>query len=502
MGRRYQVPWPTGPGTVFFNDVAAASKLSRAARDGLIRRLAYGLYTADLAADPVALVTRHRWPIIAHYISDALLADRSAAQDGRPADDVLYVVSSQRTTPLSLPGLTVVPRQGPGPLPDDPPWAADLHVTSDARTLVDNLALTRGRTRAARTLTRPEIEQWLVHKMSLRPAGWLTHLRERAIAVAEQFRIDDRIPVIEELVGQVAGTRPVRSGGAELLIAHTAGRAWDPRRLEALGTLAGFLADLPAGVGVPDSLPPPLGDLDGELPFYEAYFSNFIEGTEFTVEEARRIIESGQLAANRPQDAHDILGTYRVISDPLGRAVIPSHVDQLLEQLRARHSAVMGGRPEKRPGQFKTDRNQAGSYVFVEPDLVEGTLAQGFPLVERVPAGFPRAAFMLFLISEVHPFDDGNGRVARTLMNAELSAANQARIVIPIVWRNEYMTALRALSRDGRADLYVRTLAFAWRWTAAMPWHDRGAVEGRMAGTNALIDSTDAERAGVRLQLP
>ena len=160
----------------------------------------------------------------------------------------------------------------------------------------------------------------------------------------------------------------------------------------------------------------------------------------------------------------------------------------------------MGGRPEKRPGQFKEKPNQAGSYMFVAPGLVEGTLVEGF----RDLSIYPRASaavFALFLISEVHPYDDGNGRVARAAMCAELSAAGQARLVMPIVFRNEYQTALR-LSREGRFDLYVRTLAHAWRWTAAMPWQDRAAVDGYLVATNALVDSTDAERTGVRLELP
>lgn len=35
-----------------------------------------------------------------------------------------------------------------------------------------------------------------------------------------------------------------------------------------------------------------------------------------------------------------------------------------------------------------------------------------------------------------------------------------------------------------------------------MPWQDRAAVDGQLAATNALIDSTDAEREGVHLELP
>src|SRR5690606_10352748 len=188
--------------------------------------------------------------------------------------------------------------------------------------------------------------------------------------------------------------------------------------------------------------------------------------------------------------------------DPELRTAVPSTSDELFALLERRHRLVMGGRPDKRPGRFKEKPNQAGSYIFVAPELVEGTLIEGFRRLADLPPGFARAAFELFVISEVHPYDDGNGRVARAAMCAELSAAGQARIVIPIAFRNEYQTALRALSREGRTDLYVRTLAHAWRWTAAMPWGDRAAVAGHLVATNALVDSTDAERSGVRLVLP
>lgn len=163
---------------------------------------------------------------------------------------------------------------------------------------------------------------------------------------------------------------------------------------------------------------------------------------------------------------------------------------------------MTGGRPNTRPGRFKEKPNQAGSYVFVAPSLVEGTLVEGFKRLADLPPGLARAAFELFLISEVHPYDDGNGRVARSAMCAALTDADQARIVIPIVFRHEYLSALRSLSRDGRCDLYVKTLAYAWRWTAAMPWRDRATVDGQLAAANTLTDSTDAERPGIRLELP
>ncbi len=488
---------------MFFGGVASAATLSRAVTAGRIRRLARSVYTADLRADPASIIERNRWTILAELVPDALIADRSAAENGMPAAGVLHIVSATRSRELRLPGLTVSPRPGPGPLDDDQPWAAGLRITSDARTLVDNLAVTRARgTKAARTLTRVELDDWVVSKAQLRSEGWLQSLRDRAIAVAEQLGVPERGAQVEALVGAVAGTRPVGQGAGRLLAARATGEEYDPRRIEAFDDLARYLAAMPTDADVPTDLPAVAGDLDGTMPFFEAYFSNFIEGTEFSVEEAEAIVVSGEIPKERPEDAHDVLGTFEAVHDQQLRAATPGTVEELFELLERRHRLVMGGRPDKRPGQFKERQNQAGSYIFVAPALVEGTLIEGFKRVTDLPPGFPRAAFELFLISEVHPYDDGNGRLARAAMCAELTAVDQARLVIPIVFRNDYQTALRNLSREGRLDLYARTLAHAWRWTAAMPWQDRAAVDGYLVVTNALVDSTDAERTQVRLELP
>lgn len=502
MARQPPPPWPTVPGSVFFGgDVGRASTLSRAVKDGRVRRLVRGVYTADIGADPDELVARNRWEIVARLVPDGLIADRSAAEGGIPTSGVLTVVSNKRREPLLLPGLVVLPRPGPGPLADDLPWAAGLHLTSDARTLVDNLAISRGRGRIARTLPRADIEDWLVHLSQRRPDDWFAKLRERAGTICSELGMGDRRPLVEDIIGAAAGTREVRAGAGRLLAARAAGREYDPDRVKRFDELASFLSAIPAELGIPSGLPALADEPATALPFFEAYFSNFIEGTEFTVAEAEAIVASGVIPAGRPEEGHDILGTFEAVSGA-SRAAVPATVEEFLELLGRRHRLVMGGRPDKRPGKFKEKPNQAGSYVFVVPSLVEGTLAEGFRRLADLPSGLPRAAFALFLVSEVHPYDDGNGRVARAAMCAELSAVDQGRIVVPIVFRNEYLAGLRNLSREGRLDLYIRTMAHAWRWTAAMPWQDRAAVEGYLAATNAMVDSTDAERTGVRLELP
>ena len=114
------------------------------------------------------------------------------------------------------------------------------------------------------------------------------------------------------------------------------------------------------------------------LPFYEAYFSNFIEGTEFTVDEALRIVFDNNVPVGREGDAHDVVGTYLVVSDDNEMARLAKTPEEFLDLLKTRHATVMAGRPDKHPGEFKTLANQAGATHFVAPTLVEGTLIEGY----------------------------------------------------------------------------------------------------------------------------
>jgi fido (protein-threonine AMPylation protein) len=51
--------------------------------------------------------------------------------------------------------------------------------------------------------------------------------------------------------------------------------------------------------------------------------------------------------------------------------------------------------------------------------------ARGWPAGRELPSASARALYVLFLIAEVHPFNDGNGRISRLGMNAELEASGQ-----------------------------------------------------------------------------
>ena len=63
-----------------------------------------------------------------------------------------------------------------------------------------------------------------------------------------------------------------------------------------------------------------------------------------------------------------------------------------------------------------------------------------------------------FVNSEVHSFADGNGRIARVTMNAELIAGHERRFIVPAGFRDHYRAGLRRLSRVDDPGVYIKAM--------------------------------------------
>ena len=136
--------------------------------------------------------------------------------------------------------------------------------------------------------------------------------------------------------------------------------------------------------------------------------------------------------------------------------------------------------------------------MFVDWRLVRGTLREAFRFYQGLPEGLPCAIFIMFLIAEVHPFADGNGRIARVFMNAELTASAQQRITIPTGYRQNYLNALSGLTHNDHADGLIRMLDFAHRYSAAIDWSDENRAGPMLSATGAF----DEDPAAARIRLP
>ena len=460
-------------------------------------RLAPGIYAVGATLPPEDVAALHRNAIIGRIWPGAVIRGRSALAGGQLVDGVIYIAHPDppRKAPLKLPGLTIVAETGPQALPGDMSLPDGIALAGQARTLVENIDI-RGRPPRSRAGTLAVEDQ--IDTLARRGGpGRIQRVLAELDVIAGSF--DPRqIAAVRERLVAVLGT-VTTSPRSERLKARVAGSPYDSHiieQLEAVLVAISRLAPQPrAAAGDPERW--------AWLSFFEAYFSNFIEGTEFGVDEARRIAVEGFVPPARPADAHDVAATYRLTSDTADRRRVPVTSDELLALLRVRHEILMAARPDKRPGMFKEEANYAGGYRFVDPDLVEGTLRRGFDRIAAVIDPMSRAVAMMVLITECHPFDDGNGRIARLMANAELDVAGQVRIVIPTSFRNNYLASLTALSSgNGDGQSLHAVMDFAQQWVAHINWATFERADDQLHETYAYLDPAEAEGSGRRLRLP
>lgn len=479
---------------VFVSHANIAPYVSKEVKKGKLRKLGSLVYTTNLQEPSEVLVRRHVWMLVGELFPGALVVDRTALEHRPAADGSVFIISNKKR-PVILPGIAIYPRKGPVPLPEDKPFMEGLYLACPARAYLENLTQRRARKGAIpRTLSREELEEKLETFLQTAGPEALQKLRQDASQIAPMLHLKAEFKILDGLIGTLLGTRK-SSVTSPLALARVQGHPYDAKRLGLFQKLYEVLANAPSASRT-------ISHSGTALPFFEAYFSNFIEGTEFEVEEAAHIIFEGKIPTDRPQDAHDILGTYKMTSDPQEMKKRPHNADELILLLKNRHACLMRSRPEMRPGEFKTLPNRAGLTFFVAPELVEGTLKQGFKWLQALETPFQKAVYMMFLISEVHPFVDGNGRCARIMMNSELVAAGQARIIIPTIFRNNYLSALKNLSHNQHAEPLIRVLDFAQHYTSLIDWNSFKNAQQMLKETHAFDDPNTADLVGIQLKFP
>jgi hypothetical protein len=451
--------------------------------------MAKGVATSAPAAQWPALIARERVRVLAALLPGAVLGYRSAFNGGLPEGGVLYLSGTYNRT-VALPGLTVNVLKGAAAQAGDMPMQGrDLYFPSEPRLLLENLTQSRGL--AKKSVGKEAVEARLLSICDTRGEEALQRLREAASALASALGFAKEYALLDALVDSILRTR-----ASQLTTvagkARTARIPYDAERLALLEKLAAGLRAQPLRQPAEVALS---AQARTHFAFLESYFSNFIEGTEFDVQEARGFALDGKPVADRPKDSHDIMGVLRQAVSPAWAMQTLAVGEPMLAQLRARHADQMAERPEVSPGEFKARTNRAGNTEFVDPVLVRGTLVEGSKILPSVPAGTARAMLAMFLVAEVHPFADGNGRLARLVMNAELTAVGACRIIIPTLFREEYLDCLRVLTRAHDPVPFIAAMQKIHAWTAAFDYQDIDQVIEAMQRCNAF------ERSRVQFEL-
>ena len=466
-----------------------ARTIQRRAKAGELSRVAEGVYLPERDPEAQKAIVRRNWTrILAALVPGAVISHRSAYHGGLSADGSIYLSHpTNYNRKIELPGVRAILVKGPGPLPGDSPLGNEkLFFASRPRQLLENLSPERGS--RGKSAGAKAVEERLVSILNASGEDELNKIRDTARELARSMALQNEHKKLDKLIGallttQAAGILKTKEGK---LVAK--GTPVDTERMARLEILAARLRVEPIPHRGAIAVKEPARS---NFAFLESYFSNFVEGTEFAIEEARDIALHGRIVEQRPKDSHDILGVFKLAVQSPWRDTVPPLRSDFPAELAKRHAALMEKRPECNPGHFKIEPNRAGGTWFVAPQLVRGTLIEGSSLAKSVPEGLPRAIYYAFLISEVHPFSDGNGRISRIVMNAELSRTGDARIIIPTLFHEEYVDCQRQLTRQNEPADFIKALILMQGWTAAFDFSNVDALIEAIKATNALEHSRE-----------
>ncbi len=462
--------------------------IRRAVQNRELRKIAPKIYTSNFTDQPEQIIKRNRYQLLGLLFPKGIISHRSALEGGFAGDTI--ILNYKYSKVIHLPGLTIHLIQGPGPDEEDTPFLENLYIASRGRAFLENLSKSRMRGCFTKNLSQNDLEDRLDRFIRIYGTEELNLLRNQARRVSQRLNMIEELSRLELMIGALLGTKEAHSLVSDKARRRAQGAPYDPARVELFAALTAYvqqheLSKLPTSLTTTSSLI--------HHAFFESYFSNYIEGTEFAIEEAEQIIFEKKIFPNRKADSHDILSTYQMVSDRRLMGTVPQKESEFITLLLQRHARLMAGRESALPGRFKDVHNRAGNTIFVAPDEVQGTLSKGFALYQQLPPGIARALFIMFLVTETHPFVDGNGRIARIMMNAECDAAGECRIIIPTVYREDYLLALRRLSRNSDPSPYVRMMLKAQAFTHSISFEDYTQALMRLKAANAFLEPSEAK---------
>lgn len=104
-------------------------------------------------------------------------------------------------------------------------------------------------------------------------------------------------------------------------------------------------------------------------------------------------------------------------------------------------------------------------YVPPRWETVRDAMPALFDLIEAEPEPSVRALLGHWLLGYIHPYPDGNGRMARFLMNVLLASGGYPWTVIRVEDRPDYLNALDRASIDVSANPSEVFIAERVRWS-------------------------------------
>lgn len=201
--------------------------------------------------------------------------------------------------------------------------------------------------------------------------------------------------------------------------------------------------------------------LHEEMRLLHTYHSNAIEGNTLTLPETKLVLEEGITIGGKSLREHleatNNARAFDLIENIARKNKTIDHV--VIQQI---HEVVTAGILED-AGKYRTKNVRITGAAKTPPDWSKVTRLMD-ELIEKV-AQYKRhpvelASFLHHGFVKIHPFIDGNGRVARLLTNLYLIARGYPPVVLKIGDRGKYYRSLRAADA-GNPGQFVNFIAKA-----------------------------------------
>lgn len=222
-----------------------------------------------------------------------------------------------------------------------------------------------------------------------------------------------------------------------------------------------------------------VGRIEQKLRLDSNYHSNAIEGNSLTIGETRSLILHGLTAHGKPMRDHlDIEGHDEAvkaiedavkINEELNEVFIRNLHNVLLKEPYEIDAITPEGHPTKRLisiGDYKTQPNNVRTstgeiYYYTPPDQVKPAMSDLLDWYRENEGEHPIiiAATFHYRFVRIHPFDDGNGRMARLLMNMILIKHGYTVAIIPIEEREQYIQTLEQADKSEDLAEFITYIA-------------------------------------------
>ena len=195
-----------------------------------------------------------------------------------------------------------------------------------------------------------------------------------------------------------------------------------------------------------------LGKLHDEMRLTYTYHSNAIEGNTLTLQETKLVLEEGLTIGGKPLREHieasNNAKAFDLIEELAKKKCSIDHIT-----IQEIHEIVTKGILDD-AGRYRTRNVRIASAVKAPPDWSKIVKLLD-ELIEKISEseGHPveTTSFLHHRFVEIHPFNDGNGGVARLLMNLYLIARDYPPVVLKKEEMGKYYKYLKTADAENLA---------------------------------------------------